>query len=82
MQLQRLTGLEREKIIDEYKNVLKDIARFKEILANERLVFNIIKEELTELQEEFGDHRYTEIISETKEISTPPCLLRQSYPRW
>jgi DNA gyrase subunit A len=44
MRLQRLTGLEREKIAEEYKNLLKDIARFKEILANERLVLNIVKE--------------------------------------
>jgi DNA gyrase subunit A len=77
MRLQRLTGLEREKIIEEYKNVLKDIARFKEILGNERLVFNIIKEELTELQEEFGDHRYTEIISETKEISIEDMIVEE-----
>ena len=77
MRLQRLTGLEREKIIEEYKNVLKDIARFKEILANERLVFNIIKEELTELQEEFGDHRYTEIVTETKEISIEDMIVEE-----
>ncbi len=50
MRLQRLTGLEREKIVEEYKDLLKDIARFKEILANERLVLNIIKEELGEIQ--------------------------------
>jgi DNA gyrase subunit A len=68
MRLQRLTGLEREKIQKDYKNILKDIARFKELLASERLVLNIIKDELTEIQEQFGDDRYTEIIEETKEI--------------
>jgi DNA gyrase subunit A len=77
MRLQRLTGLEREKIVEEYKNVLKDIARFKEILSNERLVFNIVKEELTELQEEFGDHRYTEIIEATKEISIEDMIVEE-----
>jgi DNA gyrase subunit A len=77
MRLQRLTGLEREKIVEEYKNVLKDIARLKEILGNERLVFNIIKEELTELQEEFGDHRYTEIVAETKEISIEDMIVEE-----
>jgi len=77
MRLQRLTGLEREKIVEEYKNVLKDIARFKEILSNERLVFNIIKEELTELQEEFGDDRYTEIIEATKEISIEDMIVEE-----
>ena len=77
MRLQRLTGLERDKIVEEYKNVLKDIARLKEILGNERLVFNIIKEELTELQEEFGDHRYTEIVAETKEISIEDMIVEE-----
>ncbi len=57
MRLQRLTGLEREKIVEEYKNLLKDIARFKEILANERLVLNIIKEELGEIKKEYGDQQ-------------------------
>jgi DNA gyrase subunit A len=77
MRLQRLTGLEREKIVEEYKNILKDIARFKEILANERLILNIIKEELTALQEDFGDHRYTEIVEETKEISIEDMIVEE-----
>jgi DNA gyrase subunit A len=77
MRLQRLTGLEREKIVEEYKNVLKDIARYEEILGNERLVFKIIKDELSELQEEFGDHRYTEIVSETKEISIEDMIVEE-----
>jgi DNA gyrase subunit A len=77
MRLQRLTGLERDKIVEEYKNILKDIARFKEILGNERLVLNIIKEELTEMQEEFGDHRYTEIVEETKEISIEDMIVEE-----
>ncbi|MGD9306352.1 MAG: DNA gyrase subunit A, partial [Desulfobacterales bacterium] len=77
MRLQRLTGLEREKIVEEYKNILKDIARFREILANERLVLNIIKEELTALQEDFGDHRYTEIVEETKEISIEDMIVEE-----
>ncbi|MBW2411313.1 MAG: DNA gyrase subunit A [Deltaproteobacteria bacterium] len=77
MRLQRLTGLEREKIVEEYKQVLKDIARYKEILGNERLVFNIIKEELTELQEEFGDLRFTEIVTETKEISIEDMIVEE-----
>ena len=77
MRLQRLTGLEREKIAEEYKNILKDIARFKEILGNERLVLNIIKEELTDLQEDFGDHRFTEIVEETKEISIEDMIVEE-----
>jgi len=77
MRLQRLTGLEREKIQKDYKDILKDIARFKEILASERLVLNIIKEELTEIQGQFGDDRYTEIIEETKEITIEDMIVEE-----
>ncbi len=77
MRLQRLTGLEREKILEEYKDVLKDIARFKEILASERLVLNIIKDELGEIQKEFGDERRTEIIEATKEINIEDMIVEE-----
>jgi DNA gyrase subunit A len=77
MLLQRLTGLEREKIQQDYKNTLKDIARFKEILASERLVLNIIKDELAAIQEQFGDHRYTEIVSETREITIEDMIVEE-----
>ncbi|MEJ2163901.1 MAG: DNA gyrase subunit A [Desulfobacterales bacterium] len=77
MRLQRLTGLEREKIVEEYKNLLKDIARFREILANERLVLNIIKDELSEIQKEFGDDRYTEIVEKTKEITVEDMIVEE-----
>jgi DNA gyrase subunit A len=77
MRLQRLTGLEREKIVEEYKNLLKDIARYKEILANERLVLNIIKDELGEIKSEFGDERYTEIVEKTKEIGIEDMIVEE-----
>jgi DNA gyrase subunit A len=77
MRLQRLTGLEREKIQHDYKNILKDIARFKEILSSERLVLNIIKDELTAVQEQFGDERYTEIIEQTKEITIEDMIVEE-----
>ena len=77
MRLQRLTGLEREKIVDEYKELLKDIARFKEILANERLVLNIIKDELERIKTDFGDERYTEIVEKTKEISIEDMIVEE-----
>jgi len=77
MRLQRLTGLEREKIVEEYKNLLKDIARFQEILANERLVLNIIKDELTEIQSEYGDSRNTELVEQTKEISIEDMIVEE-----
>ena len=77
MRLQRLTGLEREKIVEEYKNLLKDIARFQEILANERLVLNIIKDELTEIQSEYGDSRNTELVEHTKEITIEDMIVEE-----
>ncbi|MCZ8517455.1 DNA gyrase subunit A [Paenibacillus filicis] len=61
MRLQRLTGLERDKIEEEYAELLKKIAEYKEILANEHLVLNIISEELREIKEKFGDERRSEI---------------------
>jgi DNA gyrase subunit A len=77
MRLQRLTGLERDKIQQDYKNIIKDIARFKEILASEKLVLNIIKDELSKIQEKFGDQRYTEIIEETKEITIEDMIVEE-----
>lgn len=77
MRLQRLTGLEREKIIEEYNNVIKDIARFKEILASEQLVFNIIKDELTEIKEQFGDPRRTEIVETTRELTLEDMIVEE-----
>jgi len=77
MRLQRLTGLEREKILEEYENVLKDIARFKEILGSERLVLQIVKEELDEIRNEFDDVRRTEIISETRELTIEDMIVEE-----
>ncbi|MGD1987784.1 MAG: DNA gyrase subunit A [Desulfobacterales bacterium] len=77
MRLQRLTGLEREKIQQDYKNILKDIARYKEILASERLVLNIIKEELAAIQEQFGDERLTELVAKTKEITIEDMIVEE-----
>ena len=61
MRLQRLTGLERDKIIDEYNEVLKIIQGLKEILANEARVYEIIGTELAEIREKYADERRTEI---------------------
>ncbi|MEC1742715.1 DNA gyrase subunit A [Schinkia azotoformans] len=63
MRLQRLTGLEREKIEEEYQELIKLIAELKAILADEEKVLDIIREELTEIKERFYDKRRTEIIS-------------------
>jgi DNA gyrase subunit A len=77
MRLQRLTGLEQEKILEEYKNTLKDIAWYKEILGSERLVRNIIKDELTKIQQEYGDDRRTEIVESTKEITIEDMIVEE-----
>jgi DNA gyrase subunit A len=69
MKLQRLTALEREKIIEEYKEILKLIKRLKEVLATEQLLLNIITDELKEIKDRYGDGRRTEILEEVGEIT-------------
>lgn len=68
MKLQRLTGLEREKIIAEYEETLKEIERLNAILASDSLVMKIIREELLAIKQEYGDNRRTEIVPATTEI--------------
>ena len=68
MRLQRLTGLERDKIIAEYEEVIKEIARLNEILASGALVMKIIRDELLAIKQEYGDPRRTEIVAKTSEI--------------
>jgi len=69
MKLQRLTGLEREKIVREYTEILKEIARLKAILENDALVSQIVKDELIDIRNRYADERKTEITAETKEIT-------------
>ncbi len=68
MRLQRLTGLERDKIEQEYADLLKQIAYFKDVLANESMVLAIIKEEISAIKAKYGDERRTEISSLDGEI--------------
>ncbi|MFD1362633.1 DNA gyrase subunit A [Lentibacillus salinarum] len=63
MRLQRLTGLEREKIVNEYNDLLKQIDELKAILADDEKVLEIIREELTEIKDKFDDQRRTEIVT-------------------
>ncbi len=62
MRLRALTGLERDKLKDEYAELMKQIANFKEILGNEALRMKIIKDELIEVKEKYGDGRKTDIV--------------------
>ncbi|GIL24739.1 MAG: DNA gyrase subunit A [Bacteroidota bacterium] len=74
MRLQRLTGLEREKIQNEYNEVKALIARLKDVLANEGLRMDIIKTELIEIKERYGDKRRTEVIHSDDDI-TPEDMI-------
>ncbi|NLL80977.1 MAG: DNA gyrase subunit A [Tissierellia bacterium] len=69
MRLRRLTGLERDKLEAEYEALIKEINRLREILASERLVLNIIKEELLEIKEKYGDERRSKIMPSADEIN-------------
>jgi DNA gyrase subunit A len=77
MRLQRLTGLEREKIVAEFKEVLALIAKLKEILASDKLVLDIIVEELSEVKKQFGDERRTEIIAEASDIDIEDLIVEE-----
>jgi len=63
MRLQRLTGLEREKIEEEYQELLKTIEYLRAILANERMLLGVIKKEILDIKEKFGDDRRTKIVA-------------------
>jgi DNA gyrase subunit A len=68
MRLQRLTNLEQRKIVEEYEETIKLINRLKALLASERLILNLIKEEITSLRDAYGDERHTEIVEVVPEI--------------
>jgi len=69
MRLQRLTGLERKKIEDEYRETIKLIEKLKAILKSKQLQMQIIQDELLELKKKYGDERRTEIVHKTEEIN-------------
>jgi DNA gyrase subunit A len=77
MKLQRLTGLERDKIVSEYKETLKEIERLKAILASDALVSKIIRDELLEIKARYADERRTEITEETKEITIEDLITEE-----
>jgi DNA gyrase subunit A len=77
MRLQRLTGLERDKIIRDYEETIEDIKRLKEIIGSDRLLSNIIKEELLELKNKYKDDRRTEIVEETAELTAEDLITEE-----
>ncbi len=77
MRLQRLTGLERTKIDEEYADVTKLIAKLAGILADPQKVLQVIVEELTEIKEKYGDERRTEIVASTEDINIEDMIVEE-----
>ena len=77
MRLHRLTGLEREKIVAEFKEVLALIAKLREILGSEKLVLDIIVDELQQIKKQYGDERRTEIVAEASEIDIEDLIVEE-----
>ena len=77
MRLQRLTALEQNKIVEEYDHLMKDIAWYRQILGSDRIVLDLIKEELQVLRTDFGDDRRTEITDEVGEITEEALIAEE-----
>jgi DNA gyrase subunit A len=77
MRLQRLTGLERDKILEEHKETVEIIAKLQAILADEKEIYRIIVDELQEIKKNYGDARRTEIIDRTEEISIEDLIVEE-----
>ena len=77
MRLQRLTNLESRKIVEEYEETIKLINRLKALLASDRLILNLIKEELLSIRDAFGDDRKTEIVEVAPEIRVEDLIAEE-----
>ncbi len=77
MRLQRLTGLERDKILQEHQQAVELIAKLRAILADEMEIYKIIVEELKEIKERYGDPRRTEIVDRSEEISIEDLIVEE-----
>jgi len=77
MRLRRLTGLERERLEEEYEGLIKEINRFKEILSSERILLDLIKNELLEIKEKYGDQRRTRIMPAADEINIEDMIEKE-----
>jgi DNA gyrase subunit A len=77
MRLQRLTGLERKKVEQEYRETIKTIERLKAILKSKQLQMEIIREELVEVKRKYGDERRTEIVKEYEELSIEDMIAEE-----
>lgn len=77
MKLQRLTGLERDKIVKDYEETIGEIKRLKDILGSDILLSNIIKEELLEIKNKYKDERRTDIVEETTELTKEDLITEE-----
>jgi DNA gyrase subunit A len=77
MRLQRLTNLEQRKIVEEYEETIKLINRLKALLASERLIFNLIREEVTSIRDAYGDERKTEIVETAPELRVEDLIAEE-----
>ena len=77
MQLQRLTGLERNKIEEEYKALLKSIDEYRSILASDKKIDGIIKDELVDIKKKFANDRRTEITGKTEDIEVEDLIAEE-----
>ena len=78
MRLKTLSGLQREKIEEEYNELMKQIERYRAILASEKLVCDIVKDELIEVKNKYGDERRTQIIAAEGEIETEDLIKEET----
>jgi DNA gyrase subunit A len=78
MRLKTLSGLQREKIEEEYKELMEQIAKLQAILASERLIFDIVRDELLEIKEKYGDERRTQIIAAEGEIEVEDLIKEEN----
>jgi DNA gyrase subunit A len=78
MRLQKLTGLERKKVEDEYRETIKLIEKLKGIIKNKQLQMKIIEEELLEIKKKYGDERRTEIVYKAEEFSVEDMIAEEN----
>ena len=77
MRLRRLTGIEKDKLDAEYANLIKEINRYKELLGNDRLMFQVIKDEMLEIKEKYGDKRRSKIKPAADEIEIEELIQKE-----
>lgn len=77
LRLHRLTGLEQDKILEEYENILLEIKKLLDILNNPAVLMAVVKQELNEVVEEFGDDRRTEILFDTQDLSNEDLITEE-----